>query len=261
MKVSNVTWSRVELGHGKLAPKETLPRRMVAQGRTGAANGRIGGRLSGGKRAQKALRAAPRVKVVGAISKPSGGAIVGSGAPQAALLPAQLAAAAAAAQAMGQLLGLTPTRMTQASQVAIAAVAATQATGGAPALAATPVVEPQVQSSSKRKLPMQPPASAEVPFLQRKARAAYTPATALAGGKRGQLVVVQPSGQYGAGKAYGWDDVVAVGKLLQEGKIKQKTELDKTKPDGSLLYKVPRTTMNKWLKDDWCAPPLNHRVP
>jgi hypothetical protein len=234
---------------------------MVKQGRTGAANGRIGGRLSGGKRAQKALRAAPRVKVVGAVSKPSGGAVVGRGAPQAALRPDQLAAAAAAAQAMGQMLGLTPTRIGQASQVAIAAVAAIQATGGAPALAATPVVKPQAQSSAKRKLPMHRPAPAEVSFPQTKVRAAGTPATALAGGKRGQLVVVQPSGQYGAGKKYDWDDVVAVGKLLLEGKIKEMVELDKTKPDGSLLYKVPRTTMNKWVKDDWCAPPLNHCAP
>ena len=39
-----------------------------SKGRTGGAEGRVGGRLSAGSRAQKRLAKAPRVKVVGALS-------------------------------------------------------------------------------------------------------------------------------------------------------------------------------------------------
>ena len=39
----------------------------------GAANGRIGGKLSGGVRARNILQAMPRVKIVGAIAKHAGG--------------------------------------------------------------------------------------------------------------------------------------------------------------------------------------------
>jgi hypothetical protein len=53
---------------------------------------------------------------------------------------------------------------------------------------------------------------------------------------------VQPKAEYGAGKTYDWSDVVAVGQLLLAGKLLPK-DLNAKLPNGSLRYKVPRTTM------------------
>ena len=225
---------------------------------TGASNGRVGGRLSGGTRARKALHAASRVRVVGPVAKTPGG---GSGAVSAlvgALDMDPLAAASAAVLKMGQMLGLSPNSMKQSSQVALAAVAAAQAVGGSAAAATSPALEqlPSVPASAKGKgrALLAAPTPAVVTFPKKKVRAADTPATGLCGGKRGQLVAVQPKSSYAAGKTYNWDDVVAVGTLIASGKIKGMVELDEKLKDGSLKYKVPRTTMNSWVKDDWCAP-------
>ena len=72
--------------------------------RTGATNGRVGGRLSAGSRASKALAAAPKVKVVG---------VAANSTPQSPAEPSnqafdQLNAAAHAAQMMAARLGLSP---------------------------------------------------------------------------------------------------------------------------------------------------------
>ena len=93
----------------------------------GAANGQIGGKLSGGVQARNSLQAMPRVKIVGSISKHAGGGDVAAPAPRCSPRSVGLAAAAAAKAAMREALGLTPTRMAQAHQVAVAAVVAQQA--------------------------------------------------------------------------------------------------------------------------------------
>jgi len=105
----------------------------MAKGKTGAAKGRTGGKLSGGVRARNSLQAMPRVKIVGAIAKHAGGGDVAAPAPRRSPRSAGLAAAAAATAAMGEALGLTPTRMAQAQQVAVAAVVAQQAAAAATA--------------------------------------------------------------------------------------------------------------------------------
>ena len=62
--------------------------------------------------------------------------------------------------------------------------------------------------------------------------------------------MVAPATTYLAGKSYTWDDIVLACKLLAAGTIKRK-DLDETGDDGTLIYKVPRTTLTgKWLKDD-----------
>ena len=126
MKVFNVTSALAELQRPQAREGETSLL-VHGEGRTGAANGRTGGKLSGGVRARNALQAMPRVKIVGAIAKPPKGGDVAVPAPESSPRSAGLAAAAAAAAAMGAALGLTPTRMAQAQQVAVAAVAAQQA--------------------------------------------------------------------------------------------------------------------------------------
>ena len=81
----------------------------MAKGRTGGADGRSGGRLSAGSRAQTALRRAPRVRVLGTVAsthvplQPEA-AVAVAGLPS----HAQLAATSHAALAMGQMLGLSP---------------------------------------------------------------------------------------------------------------------------------------------------------
>ena len=83
--------------------------RLVAmtKARTGAANGRAGGKLSGGARARNTLRALPRVKIVGTIEKRPVGAERPARALESSPQSAGLAAAAAATAAMGAALGLT----------------------------------------------------------------------------------------------------------------------------------------------------------
>ena len=105
-----------------------------------------------------------------------------------------------------------------------------------------------MEAAGKRKASDNSP---PLPFRAVKSRPAppSSSAATLTDGKRGAVVAVKPAAMYGAGKSYFWKDVVAVAKLLQEGKIAL-ADLDKTKPDGSLLHKVPRTSMTKWLADD-----------
>ena len=90
-----------------------------SKGRAGGAEGRVGGRLSAGSRAQKRLAKAPRIKVVGALS--------GLTSPAPALSQPNFLAAAGAAQAMSALLGLSPASAVTAAKVAAAAVAASVA--------------------------------------------------------------------------------------------------------------------------------------
>ena len=195
----------------------------------------------------------PRVKIVGAIAKPPKGGDVAVPAPESSPRSAGLAAAAAAAAAMGAALGLTPTRMAQAQQVAVAAVAAQQAAAATTAATQkTPGSELRPAAGGKRKQPTDPATTSVETGRGVMAKSLATPApppAGLASGRRGARVVVQPAAAYGAGKTYDWSDVVAVGQLMQAGKIQLK-DLDVKLPGGGLKFKVPRGTMSGWLKDD-----------
>ena len=152
MKVFNVTSALAELQRPQEPAKGKQVFSSMAKGRTGAANGRTGGKLSGEARARNALQAMPRVKIVGAIAKPPKGGDVAVPAPESSPRSAGLAAAAAAAAAMGAALGLTPTRMAQAQQVAVAAVAAQQAAAATTAATQkTPGSELRPAAGGKRK--------------------------------------------------------------------------------------------------------------
>ena len=227
--------------HGELAGQK---------GRAGGAEGRVGGRLSAGSRAQNNLAKAPKVRVLG----PLPGALRS---PQQQQHAPNYQAAALACEAMSALLGLSPNSSASAAKVAAAAVAASAApvpgsSSGAGASAGsgglTTAGPGRSAAAGKRKASDNSP---PLPFRAVKSRPAppSSSAAALTDGKRGAVVAVKPAAMYGAGKSYFWKDVVAVAKLLQEGKIAL-ADLDKTKPDGSLLHKVPRTSMTKWLADD-----------
>jgi hypothetical protein len=70
-------------------------------------------------------------------------------------------------------------------------------------------------------------------------------ATVLPAAPRGTALVVAPTTSYGAGTDYFWEDVVAVARLLQSKKITS-TDLRKTTADGTLLHRVPYSTMLRW---------------
>ena len=74
-------------------------------------------------------------------------------------------------------------------------------------------------------------------------------ATVLPAPPRGTALVVVPTTSYGAGTDYFCEDVVAAGRLLLSKKI-MPTDLRKKTADGTLLHRVPYSTMLRWHKDD-----------
>ena len=140
-----------------------------------------------------------------------------------------------------------------AAAVATAAVAAVAAAGVAAAGAVQELPAPGAAAAKGGKRKAAAPVDQRVlGFKQAKPKgSSAAESTSLGGeGKRGQLVVVQPAASYGAGKTYFFSDVVAVGRLLLAGKIQPK-DLDERLSDGSLKYKVPRSTMKRWGEDDF----------
>ncbi len=123
---------------------------MVKTGRTGAQNGRAGGRLSAGVRTAKALAAAPRVRVVAEGStRPSKRAKRDE--PVATPTPVtldELTAAKGKAQAMAESLGLSPGSIKIMVASALGTFAGSAMAAQAPAAAA-------VTSTRVGKQPMQ----------------------------------------------------------------------------------------------------------
>ena len=62
---------------------------------------------------------------------------------------------------------------------------------------------------------------------------------------RGTALVVAPTTSYGAGTDYFWEDVVAAGRLILSKKI-MPTDPRKKTADGTLLHRVPYSTMLRW---------------
>jgi hypothetical protein len=60
---------------------------------------------------------------------------------------------------------------------------------------------------------------------------------------------VVPKATYGARSEYTWDDVVALARKIEAGKLRKK-DLDAVGADGKLVHMIPRNTMAGWLKDD-----------
>ena len=138
----------------------------LPRARTGATNGRVAGRLSAGLRARKALTKAPRVKVVrvlgGKTPEPAPAPAAAAPVPTVEpLLVAQLNAAAGAADTMATMLGLTPTKVAAAKQVALAAVSACIAAGSShgpePVLSETPAPSVSAEAAGKQAAPSSQP--------------------------------------------------------------------------------------------------------
>eukprot|EP00900_Chrysochromulina_parva_P000058 jgi/Chrpa1/10052/Chrysochromulina_OHIO_Genome00005679-RA len=84
---------------------------------------------------------------------------------------------------------------------------------------------------------------------QRMRLAPPSKATVLPAAPRGTALVVAPTTSYGAGTDYFWEDVVAAGRLILSKKI-MPTDPRKKTTDGTLLHRVPYSTMLHWHKDD-----------
>ena len=193
-------WSR------QLGANEDLAIAAMTRDSTGAANGRVGGRLGGGSRARTALSKTPRVRVVGAVPPAALAALPAVPSAREPLEQVQMDAASSAITLMGAALNLTPTRMAQAAQVAMAAVAASQAARAAGPAHAQAVLAPttpavSTKAQGKRRLALASASQSVVSFPRTKARPVeVTPA--LGAGRRGSVLVVQPAAEYGAGKTY-----------------------------------------------------------
>ena len=201
---------------------------------TGASRGREGGRIGAGVRASKALANAPRVRVVGTLSKAAGKQRASEAmAPQPARTETfsaeALKRAMEAAKAAAESMGITPSKHVAVMASAVAGVMAVQP-------------QPAGCKAGSSSAPRVAPSPIRAPTIEE--------AQSLSGHGRGQLVIVKPAAQYTARKEYEFDDVCALGsKLLAKTLVV--ADLSKKNADGSWLHHIPRTTMTtKWLLDD-----------
>ena len=191
---------------------------------SGAANGRLGGRLSGGARARKSLADAPRVRFVQPTSAPSlGSAIAG----QVAVLKKRRKSAGDAPNG------------TSAERGVLREIAASAACAAETALAAAAAAQAAVDAEE----PPPPPKA-----LKRSTNSNVPPAP-LFSAKRGAVVEVIAAATYGARKTYDWDDVVDLGQKIESGALKI-ADVNNKDENGNWIHKVPYTTMRDWIKDD-----------
>ena len=233
---------------------------MSSSGRTGAQNGRCGGRLSGGKRAASALAHAPKVRVIG---RATGGVrvVVQEESEQLPASPtAQAAKVMGIADAIADALNLSPgglkvAKIAAASAYAVGMVdgsghAVALSTGGSGQQSGKHVVPRPAGPSSSKKQKAYSSSSAHPSSASSSALSGAAPVdSSLAGGKRGEQVIVQPKAQYGAGKTYEWNDVVVACKKIGAGQLTL-ADLGTKDAFGKLKHRVPRTSINRWLKDD-----------
>ena len=210
-------------------------------GTTGAAFGRAGGRLSGGSRAQKALRATARVKFIGPAStdghrrSSSGGSTAPPRASQAGM------------SATMHLDGLEALSVL-AEQAAAAAAAAAEAYAAA---------QKNQSGSANQAQGAPPPKSAAK--AKRALAAARTPSTnqkkSKAGGglpsevKRGEQFVIQVTSRNAANNDYTWEDVCELGARIKAKEVKV-SRCDNVDENGDRIYKVPKSSMQRWCVSD-----------
>ena len=210
---------------------------------TGKETARAAGKLSVGSRASTALKKVPTVKVLG-LAAPRKGTYPPSplrvrnppAEPYAS--PSQAVAAAAASAAAESAIasfGYSPT--TAGIMRGVAAAAASAAVAAVRSLK-RPVTMVEAEAAAA-------PAAMGGGGRQRMRLAPPSKATALPAAPRGTALIVVPSTSYGAGTDYFWEDVVAVARLLQSKKITS-TDLRKKTADGTLLHRVPYSTMLRW---------------
>ena len=217
---------------------------------TGKEAARGAGRLSGGSRASTALKKVPTVKVIGEAAPrkgtypPSPLRLRNLPAPEQDASPSLAVAAAAASSAAAAAIesfGYSPT--TAGIMRGVAAVAASAAVAAVRSLkrpvttvaaeAAGAAAPAAMGGGGTKRMRLVPPANA----------------TVLPPAPRGTALIVVPTTTYGAGEDYFWEDVVAAGRLLRSKKITT-TDLRKKTADGTLLHRVPYSTMMRWHKDD-----------
>jgi hypothetical protein len=225
------------------------PRAFVLSSSRRQETARAAGKLSGGSRASTALKKVPTVKVLG-LAAPRKGTYPPSplrvrnppAEPYAS--PSQAVAAAAASAAAESAIasfGYSPT--TAGITRGVAAAAASAAVAAVRSFK-RPVTMVEVEAAAAAA-----PAAMGGEGTKRMRLAPPSKATVLPAAPRGTALIVVPTTSYGAGTDYFWEDVVAAARMLQSKKI-MPTDLRKTTADGSLLHRVPYSTMLRWLKDD-----------
>ena len=189
---------------------------------SGAANGRLGGRLSGGSRARKSLANVQRVRFVHPTSAPTLGSTIAGKVE--ALKKSEKRRKSAGDAPSADVLREIAASAARAAESAVAAAAAAQAAADAE--------EPP------------PP-----PKAMKRSTKSNVPPAPLFSAKRGAVVEVIAAATYGAGKSYDWDDVVDLGQKIESGALKI-ADVNNKDENGDWIHKVPYTTMRDWIKDD-----------
>ena len=242
---------------------------------TGASSGRLGGRLSGASRLKAKAKSAPQFTVINKLKKKQKKKVKARAAGGGGSSGAD--AVSAIAESIADALGLTPTRAGLAQLAALAGYAAGFAAGSSQ----SPIVTAEQQQQQQQQYPRtfaapeaasasgasdervpqrrssrnQPLVETPAPSMAKRLKQAAgsgsssSSSIAIEKPRRGDTYEVQAKASYGARKTYDFSEIVAIAKQLESGKL-QKADLDKRDKDGNLLYKVPRTTMTDWLKDD-----------
>ena len=160
---------------------------------SGAANGHLGGRLSGGARARKSLANVQRVRFVHPTSAPTlGSAIAGK---VEALKKSEKRRKSAGDAPSADVLREIAASAARAAESAVAAAAAAQAAADAE--------EPP------------PP-----PKAMKRSTKSNVPPAPLSSVKRGAVVGIVAAATYGAGKTYDWEDIVDLGEKIDSGALK-----------------------------------------
>jgi hypothetical protein len=247
---------------------------MGEKGRSGAANGRLGGRLSGAAKASDRLRHLPRLtSLISKKKKKSGGDKRPRRVKAGGLPAADAAGIKALGAAYGHALDLNPRERRLVELGAAAFALGFRAACDAPSNPAEhAAVSMEIETplttrvpDSERQRPKRPAQAVAIAANKKQRRATATTATAtpqaaaessgaamtksIRRGKRGDVFEVSFKASYGAGKDYTWDDVVNVCRLLTDKKLNL-VDLDTVDETGRLLHKVPRTTAERWLQDD-----------
>jgi hypothetical protein len=216
---------------------------------TGKEKASAAGKLSGGSRASTALQKVPTVKVI-VLAAPRKGTYLPSplrlrSSPGEPYASPSLAVAAAAASSAADFaiasFGSSPPTVgilgggagAAASAAAAAVRSLKQPVTTVEAEAAAAAASAAMGGGGRQRMRLAPPSKA----------------TVLPAALRGTALVVAPTTSYGAGTDYFWEDVVAAGRLILSKKITP-TDLRKKTADGTLLHRVPYSTMLHWHKDD-----------
>ena len=238
----------------------------TAKGRMGGSYGRLGGQLSGASRARAALRNTQPVRVV---TEPLGSRKEGSTRQQAThMFDANSVAALAQALAFEQTQMLTEKVAALEAKLALqqqpqqqltlslsaATASSSRAARSARRSSAPEAAQIRTDAGAQAQPATEPPRARAASAPPRVRGNSEADKAALAGVRRGQNVIVKPRAGY---RKYTLEDVCELGQLIKDRKLTLRG-LNARDKNGQPKYKVPRSTMQDWVKRDRDGVPKWH---